>query len=323
MTATALRCAKCANLLVADDLFCPTCGHEAPAAGEAPPAQTREVHRFDCDGCGACLTWDVATQGLRCSFCGEERLRRQPKPVRAPVPDRVVPFAISHDDATAAFRAWVGEGLFRPGDVRRASEITELRGVYLPFWSFSGSCDTVWAADSDEGYGRAPWRPVFGTRQGTYGGVLVPASGALTLAELRALGTFDLAQGVPYHGAALGGHPAEAFGVTRRRARSLGIEALEALERDASGREVPGTHHRYLHSQTLVRDLTALPALLPVWIVAYAYRGKTYRYVVNGQTGQAEGTAPVSVWRVLGCLLVLALGVAALVGAIALIAGNV
>jgi len=44
----------------------------------------------------------------------------------------------------------------------------------------------------------------------------------------------------------------------------------------------------------------AWPVLVPVWILAYEYRRRRYRFLINGQTGKIEGTAPVSPWKVLG-----------------------
>ena len=38
--------------------------------------------------------------------------------------------------------------------------------------------------------------------------------------------------------------------------------------------------------------------LLPVWLAAYKYRGKTYRFVVNGQTGRVQGERPWSAWKI-------------------------
>ena len=34
--------------------------------------------------------------------------------------------------------------------------------------------------------------------------------------------------------------------------------------------------------------------LLPVWVAAYIFRGKTWRFLVNGQTGEVQGEAPLS-----------------------------
>jgi hypothetical protein len=39
--------------------------------------------------------------------------------------------------------------------------------------------------------------------------------------------------------------------------------------------------------------------LMPVWISAYRYRDKVYRFLVNGQTGEASGESPLSWWKVL------------------------
>ena len=40
------------------------------------------------------------------------------------------------------------------------------------------------------------------------------------------------------------------------------------------------------------------PVLLPVWILAYRYKGDLYRFLANGQTGRHTGTAPVSWARI-------------------------
>ena len=39
-------------------------------------------------------------------------------------------------------------------------------------------------------------------------------------------------------------------------------------------------------------------ALMPVWQYLYRYKGKTYQYHVNGQTGKVIGTTPVSMAKV-------------------------
>jgi len=34
--------------------------------------------------------------------------------------------------------------------------------------------------------------------------------------------------------------------------------------------------------------------LLPLYVAAYMFGAKTYRFVVNGQTGEVQGEAPIS-----------------------------
>ena len=49
---------------------------------------------------------------------------------------------------------------------------------------------------------------------------------------------------------------------------------------------------------TQVSDVTFKHILLPVWLAAYKYRGKTYRFVVNGRTGRVQGERPWSAIKI-------------------------
>lgn len=313
MNATAadpiVRCGKCRDLLDPEDLFCPNCGHEAPArpGEEYAPAGRIEVHRFECTGCGATLTWAIEVQGLRCSFCGRASLAERP-PLSVPAPDLLIPFQIDRGGAEAIFREWLGNGIFRPGDLRHASALTEMRGVYLPYWSFTVECRAFWTADSNETpvFARAGWAPKFGAHDTRYQGLIVPASGALATAEIQTLGPYELDDAVPFSPEALGPHPAEVFAVTRKQARLHAAAGFAELLKQDCRTRVPGSRHRNLKTNPLFTGTTASPVLLPVWIMAYEYGGRPYRFLVNGQTGQGEGTAPLSPWRVAAAVLLAA-----------------
>ena len=44
-------------------------------------------------------------------------------------------------------------------------------------------------------------------------------------------------------------------------------------------------------------DETFKHILLPIWMAAYKYGGKSYRFMVNGQTGEVQGERPYSPGR--------------------------
>ena len=62
--------------------------------------------------------------------------------------------------------------------------------------------------------------------------------------------------------------------------------------------DIGGDRQRVHDIQTTVRDVTFKHILLPVWMAAYKYRGKTYRFVVNGRTGKVQGERPWSAWKI-------------------------
>ena len=74
----------------------------------------------------------------------------------------------------------------------------------------------------------------------------------------------------------------------------------------ASPRRHPPQHR----ANTQFSDVNSDLCLLPVYVLSYNYRGKLYRFLLNGQTGKTAGDKPLSWQRITiaivgGLLLVL------------------
>jgi LSD1 subclass zinc finger protein len=306
------RCESCGNLIDEEDHFCSNCGREAAAAGEPRAEIEGGFTGFDCESCGASLTFDSEAQGLRCAFCGSVSLVRQPAATGRIRADAYLPFAVTRDAALAVFKRWIGRSFFRPFGFAEAARVVSMHAVYIPCWRFHARAHTYYTADSSEvpAFARASWRPVFGERSGEAADVLVPASGSLRLEEVTSISPFDFSGLEPYAREALQTYPVEDFGISRRgarpRARALMIEG----ERAACAALVPG-RSRNVRVNTLFFDLRSDPVLLPVWINAYRFKDVTYRFVVNGQTGKLMGRAPRSLAKL--ALVVLGIAAAALI----------
>jgi hypothetical protein len=229
-------------------------------------------------------------------------------------PDRVVPFAVSQQDALSRLRQWLGASFWRPGDLARAAVVTHLTQVYVPYWVFSARTFTYWTADTGQtpAGARGDWYPLAGENRANYSGLLVGASSVLTPAETHAICPFDLAVAVRPDQVDLENVVYEQFRVQRKYARPLAQSGLEQEERQACAKYVAG-RCRNLKVNLRVEELTGEPVLLPVWIMAYQYRDKLFRFLVNGQTGQCTGHAPTSYKKI-------AAVVAAVIAAIIVIA---
>ncbi|MCI0357104.1 MAG: hypothetical protein L0211_01295 [Planctomycetaceae bacterium] len=310
------KCTVCLALLDEEDLFCANCGTEAPCQGTEQDRQATYLatHNFECEGCGASMSYDASAQALRCPFCGSERLNEQAnqKMLR---PHWVVPFAIEESDALARLRQWLGSTYWRPGDLARTAEVTKLTKVYVPYWVFAGRVFTYWTADtSEKPFGASgDWAPLSGQNQSNYSGLLVGASSVLTPVETSAICPYELSAGVSPDKVDLENVVYEQFRVQRKYARPLAHEGLMDLERNACRQYVPG-NCRNLRVNVRVEGLTGEPVLLPVWIMAYRYRDQVHRFLVNGQTGQCTGTAPTSYAKIAGVIgLVIAVIIATIV----------
>ena len=312
------KCTICRALLDEEDLFCANCGTEAPhpegtaaetGSPRGGPTTSMATHNFECQGCGASMSYDASAQTLRCPFCGSEKMeeRSDAKVLR---PKSVVPFSIEQHDALTRLRTWLGSSFWRPGDLAQTAEVTKLTRVYVPFWVFSARTFTYWTADTSQtpSGARADWYPMSGQNQATYSGLLVGASSVLTPAETRAICPYDLSAGVATEKIDLENVVYEQFRVQRKYARPLAQSGLEELERDACRRFVPA-NCRNMKVNLRVEGLTGEPVLLPVWIMAYRYRDQLFRFLVNGQTGNCTGTAPTSYKKIAAVTGMIVLGI--------------
>jgi DNA-directed RNA polymerase subunit RPC12/RpoP len=315
------RCHVCRCFVDHEDLFCANCGTENPQADKEAQrvAATASLHSFRCENCAASMSYDASAQALRCPFCGSQKLHAQTGS-RTVLPKGILPFQINSQAAQTILHTWLSQGFWRPGDAARASTIGKMTAVFVPYWIFSAETHTYWTADSSAtpAGARGNWVPVSGEHRGNHRGLLVSGSSTLTPQETDAIAPFDLAKLQPPEKLSLTNWIVEEFRVSRKAARPAAQALLERLDSGACQRYVAGSC-RNLKVNVRVSGLHGEPALLPVWILAYQYRQRIYRVLINGQTGKIAGDAPfsylklfavvaVSVLLLLFFLLVVALG---------------
>jgi DNA-directed RNA polymerase subunit RPC12/RpoP len=317
------KCPTCGAILDDEDLFCANCGTEAPGhAEEAARTTLNATNNFTCDGCGASMSYDASAQNLRCPFCGSEKLHAE-RDTKVLAPEAICAFVTTRDAAQDALKQFMGSSFWRPGDLAQVSKLTKLTQVYVPYWVFGATAHTHWTADTSQvpAGARASWYPISGQHSQRYESVLVGASGALTPAETNALCPFELGQAVPPEQVDLSNVVYEPFLVQRKYARPQAVSGFDQLEIAACRALVPGSA-RNVHVAVLLDGLVSQPMLLPVWIMAYQYRDRTYRFLVNGQTGRHTGEAPFSYTK-LALVVAGSIAAALLVGLMVLICAGI
>ena len=95
--------------------------------------------------------------------------------------------------------------------------------------------------------------------------------------------------------------------------RADGFERAKAIMdppiRQSINRDIGGDHQRISAVNTQYNDITFKHLLLPVWISAYRYREKVFRFLVNARSGEVQGERPYSVWKILIVILAAILAV--------------
>jgi DNA-directed RNA polymerase subunit RPC12/RpoP len=140
-------CEKCGAPVEVGDRFCNGCGQ---TQGAEPAAVEVAQKFFRCESCGAEVAMDAEQRSYVCPFCDSTYVVDfSPAATGRQAPEFVIGFAIPPDQAANKFHDWLTTNTwFRPGDLKLAQLEGKLRGVYLPFWSFSMLAESAWGAET-------------------------------------------------------------------------------------------------------------------------------------------------------------------------------
>jgi len=330
----ALVCDHCGNTIEEKAQAAPPAIREMDfrAAIEArlPEAEIEETRVLTCPNCGAQVEFDADTHAAECPFCAtpvvtDTGTHRHIKP-RA-----LLPFALTEPQARDAMNAWLGRLWFAPNGLQEyARKGRRMQGIYVPYWTYDADTKSSYSGERGDDYfvsrtvmrdgkpvqvqeRRTRWSPARGRVARFFDDVLVLASRSLPKAYTDALAPWDLAALEPYRADFLAGFRAEAYTVELEEGFAEARAHMDAVIARDVRFDIGGDRQRIHGIDTAISDVTFKHILLPVWLAAYKYRGKTYRFVVNGRSGKVQGERPWSAWKIalavtLGLIVALAVG---------------
>ena len=318
--ANALVCAHCGNQ---QDIVAGPWGGTAlkeldfrtAIAKQLPQAEMEETRTVSCTNCGATIEFDPDTHATECPFCASPVVT-DTGTNRHIKPRGVLPFAYDEKSAHDAMNTWLGRLWFAPNGLKQyARKGRRMEGIYVPYWTFDAKTASSYTGERGTVYyvtqtvvqngkrvqrqvPKVRWNPARGRVARFFDDVLVLASTGLPKSYTDALQPWDLSRLETYQPQYLAGFRAEAYSVELENGFT---EARQYMDRviERGVRFDIGGDQQCVHSiDTSLSDVTFKHILLPVWLAAYKYRGETYRFVVNGQTGRVQGERPYSAVKI-------------------------
>jgi DNA-directed RNA polymerase subunit RPC12/RpoP len=311
-------CKVCGGLVEPGDKFCHACG----TVQETPPAAPAvEQKKFRCQNCSAEITVDPGQRSFTCPFCASTYVVELPpsQSDRQP-PEFVIGFAVSPQAAVEKFQAWLRQnGWFRPSDLRAAQIQDKMRGVYLPFWSFSMLAESRWSSQIGEYWYRTEtytviengktvthtrqvreteWWNLSGLHHNYYSGYLVSGSKGLPQVFAERIKPFRLEALKRYQPYFLAGWLSEEYSIAKDAALELCKQEFYRWEQQSVAGFLPGDTQSGTVVETQFSHVSSDLILLPVYLLTYRYRDKPYRFLINGQTGKMTGDKPLSMRRI-------------------------
>lgn len=270
--------------------------------------QTRVTH---CTSCSAQIDFSDTAHATQCPYCASPIVTDTGQK-RSHKPDGVLPFHLKETQARQALVDWLGSRWFAPNSMAEfARKGRSMSGTYMPYWTYDAQTKSDYSGERGDDYyvtknvtingkqstrreRKTRWRRASGRVARFFDDVLVAASTALPQKHLQGLEPWDLPATRPYSPDYLAGFNAESYTVSRAEGFLVAQSKMERIiERDVRF-DIGGDRQRIHSLNTQVSNVTFKHILLPVWSAAYKYRGKTYRVLINGQTGQVTGERPYS-----------------------------
>lgn len=286
----------------------------------------REYH---CDNCGAILVTESNTAATTCGFCHSpmilaDRLSGSYAPAQA------IPFKMDMKTAHEKFKAWCKGGIITPNDFRMVERIKDIQGIYVPFWLYdlnvraSGEayCTRVRVSRSgDTEITRTSHYKVYRSVVSDY--YKLPADAAEKMPDeyMDMLEPFNYDELKGFNMAYLTGYAAQKYDYTDK---DLLPRITERVTEYISGylrSTITGYNTVMMKNvDANAKQRDAVYTLLPVYLMNYHYRGNTYTFVMNGQTGKVAGKPPISKPKLVGLFMAIAggsFGLLKLIGSIA------
>jgi hypothetical protein len=322
-------------------LVCPFCGTESPYTLDADRTKITELdldqalrelpqeerafkserRSVQCQSCKAVMDYDPARVGQNCEFCGSPALVDYQE-IKSPIrPQSLLPFKISATQVRDNIRRWYGSKWFAPGGLKSKALVDQLKGLYVPYWTFDAQVYCPWTAEAGYYYfvteefrdnqGRAQvrqvrkvrWEPASGAVDHFFDDEPVPGTQGVPLDLLKQVEPFPTKELVPYDTGYLSGHVVEHYQVALQEAAQRAREAMDLQLMAICGRQVPGDTYRNLNIGPQYSDRTFKHVLVPIWLLTYTYGRRTFQVIANGYTGALAGRYPKSGWKIFFAVL--------------------
>lgn len=317
------KCPSCGGTIAFDPaagaLVCAFCGKATPLQGEvAAPWEgyslidlqnnagkrlQSSAKRVVCGTCGGVFISVTSSLSGLCPYCGSNSISASGDAVGVLEPTGIIPFRIGKEEAQTMFMQWIRGRRLSPMDLVKNSEITDLVGVYVPYWVFD--CDT-----------RTPYSGKFGKTYNDGDSSYTKYHNSTSVCELpirnltlvassrlekdpywKVVSQFDMTAMMRYDPNLLAGFWSESYTVEGPAAWNTAMGKIYDRIRKQIKTMEDADLIAKINMQPAAGNIRAKYVLAPMWITSFDYRGVVYRVLINGQTGNIVGTWPKSLKR--------------------------
>ncbi|MDR2046504.1 MAG: hypothetical protein LBP79_01135 [Clostridiales bacterium] len=307
-------------------LVCPYCGNSETVEmknvserdflshASASESWANEAFLYACPNCGSTEVIDKDNLTHICPFCGTPAVLKSDA-LPGVKPDSLLPFTLSGADAESAFKRWTKSRPFLPSALKKNVKADKFRGVFLPAWTFDDNAFSTYEGKLGKTYTvtvgsgknqrvetRVRYFHVSGSLSEFFDDVCVNASDKIEEKYFKKIQPYDTNGGAAYDKKFLVGFSAVRYGKDINAAWEEAKGKIDAAVRAKILSKYDYDRISYLNVNTTHSGTTFKYILLPLWISAFHYGGRTFNFFVNGTNGNTAGKRPYSAPKILAAV---------------------
>lgn len=265
---------------------------------EAKQYEYDNVKEYICPQCGGSIYTTSSTAATFCSFCGASVVL-ECRDAEYSMPDSIIPFRVTEDEAKSAYLAKVKKSLFAPGYLKNDTKVEKTRGIYMPY-----------QVARYHGEGRAAITSLHHRTSGNYDITETMRDTMHAKVELdvskdalhefsdvisEGIAPFDLDDTKAYSSAYLSGFYADKADMGKDIVGGdVAQEARELCENAVVQKAIRGNQLKSVEAMPYVGCDKTETVLCPVWFISNQQPNGSVSYAaVNGQTGSVAAEIPI------------------------------
>lgn len=321
------KCENCgANMVFnpeTQELYCSYCGSSKDFAKshEVSELEIEKAFALDddwkddnavyrCENCGAVVVLPGNQSATVCPYCNTSHVVKSEDSAGLK-PGAVYPFTIGRENAVTVAKKWVKSRFFAPKKFKKELSEEKFTGVYEPAFTYDSHTystyegvigirrtRTVGSGKNRQVQTYIDWRHISGTFTRSFDDITISASETNSQANLNKIMPFNYDTIKVYDKTYLAGFMAHK---SSRSVRDGWDDAKNVIDGVLRKEILSQYYHdtvRYLNVRTIHEGVTYKYVLLPVYIMSFPFRKKSYSICVNGNTGKVTGKTPISILKV-------------------------
>ena len=259
---------------------------------------------YHCPSCGAEIITDETTAATFCFYC-HNPIVLSGRLEGSYLPDGIVPFKITKEEALEKFNEWISKKKFVPRGFYSKKQVEKMSGVYFPYWLYD--CETnstmngsardirIWRVGDLE-YTETKLYSINRAGKISFKNLPKTALQKAQNAMLKGIFPYEFEALEKFHMGYLSGFQAEKRDIDKE---ALCQNVHDEIQRYAEKRmrDTVSGHTSFsveMQNHTIAKELFKY-TLLPVWIMTYRQSGnQVYYFAMNGQTGEIVGKLPIN-----------------------------